>query len=503
MLTGLRNPPRVLRNLAAVYAATALNGALGLVSVPIGVRFLGVEGYGLFSLYTLMVGYVLMADFGVSKNLLAVLSRNRQKEEQLENLGTAFSLYCGLSLLWLLLIPLLLWLVPNVFFPVQAVHKGALQWLTVLAVGEFVVGVPQSMMQTACVAREDFRGYSRFTVGSGMLRNSILIAGAVVFRSPLGLAAAMFSRKLIELVLAYRLMGPIPGSVWRAFLPNRRALAMLSQSGTLSIAQILYSSLMTAGSYLINARFGLYWLGLYRVAFDLAGKISVLGNGIALVMFPKLTFALSHSKGRELVSRFARPALEASWMFYALLGACAAAVAPQLLQRMGIAQPGMVMLFTLLAVGLTLNCHALFTNEIIQALGRYRSNILVSVSGLGILVTAFLLLAPGMGAVAIGVSWILAAAATAGLADSIVLRSLGVDARERLVSGMKKTLSLAVCVGLLAALRTGASPWLLTGALGVLAGLLLHPALVLRLRMRSGDWHASGAPPSEAVEAAA
>lgn len=190
-------------------------------------------------------------------------------------------------------------------------------------------------------------------------------------------------------------------------------------------------------------------------------------------------------------------------MFYALLGACAAAVAPQLLQRMGIAQPGMVMLFTLLAVGLTLNCHALFTNEIIQALGRYRSNILVSVSGLGILVTAFLLLAPGMGAVAIGVSWILAAAATAGLADSIVLRSLGVDARERLVSGMKKTLSLAVCVGLLAALRTGASPWLLTGALGVLAGLLLHPALVLRLRMRSGDWHASGAPPSEAVEAAA
>jgi O-antigen/teichoic acid export membrane protein len=475
------------RSLVSVYLAVGVNGALGLLSVPIGLRYLGAEGYGLFSLYTLMVSYVLMADLGISKNLLALLSRHRDPESQLESLRTAAGLYSCLCVAWLALIPLLLWLVPSALFPVGAAHKSTLRWLTVLAIAEFVVGVPQSMAQTACLAREGFGQYSRFTMISGALRNSILIAGSVAFRSPLGLAAAIFLRKFIDLTLAYCIMGPVPWSVWRPRLPGRSAVAMLAQSGTLSIAQVLYSSVMAAGSYLVNAEFGLYWLGLYRVAFDLAGKVSVIVNGITLVLFPKLAYAFGSAGRRVAMSRIVRPALEASWTFCSTLGACAVIGAGWLLPRMGITQPEAIMLFVLLAIGLSINCHTLLTNEFIQASGRYRNSILVSLSALATIVMVFWALHRAMGPTAIGVAWIVAAVTAGGIADSVVLSSLGVGTRLQGISGMKKVLTFLICMSTLAwyfgfAIRQ--TPAL---AIGALLFLLIRQGKVLLRAMKSED----------------
>ncbi len=438
------------RSLLAVYAAIGVNGVLGLLSVPIGLRFLGAEGYGLFSLYTLMVSYVLMADFGISKNLLALLSRHRDPQDQHENLRTAFSLYCALAIAWLALIPLLLWLVPNALFPVQAVHKGTLKWLTVLAVAEFVAGVPQSMMQTSCLAREQFGRYSRFTMISGALRNLLLIAGSIVFRSPLALATAIFARKFIEVFLAYQVLGAIPRSVWRFRLPGRAAAAMLAQSGTLSIAQVLFSSVMAAGSFLVNRYFGLYSLGLYRVAFDLAGKVSVLVNGITLVLFPKLAQAFGNAGRRAVMARVILPALEASWTLYATLGASAVIAAEWLVPRLGIMQREAVTMVVLLAIGLSLNCHTALANEIVQATGRYRGCIWVSLAGLVTIAAVFVALAGVIGPAAIGVAWIVAAVVAGGIGDSIVLGFLGSSPRSQIVSGAQKILALLLCISTLA-----------------------------------------------------
>jgi O-antigen/teichoic acid export membrane protein len=437
---------RLGKSLLSVYCATAANGALGFLAVPIGLRCLGAEGYGLFSLYTLMVSYVLLADLGISKNLLALLSRHRQPQDQIEYLRTALSLYCCLCLGWLLLLPVLLWLVPSIVFPVAPAYRTILRWLTVLAIGEFVVGVPQSMLQTACVAREQFGRYSKYTVLSGLLRNSVLIGGFLAFHSVRALAAAMAARKVIDFCLAYRVMGTVPGLVWRPRFSVRPALAMLAQSGTLSVAQVLYSSLMGAGSYLVNAFFGLHWLGLYRVAFDLAGKVSVIANGVAVVLFPKLAHAFTSPARQKAIGAVVPQALETSWTFYSVLGACGVIGAPWVLPKIGIDQPETLTLFVLLAVGLSINCHTLVTNEIIQASGRYRKNILVSSSGLMLVVAVFLAFAGAIGPAAIGVAWIVATTGSGLIADWIVLNSLGVLPTAQFISGAKKLLILILCI---------------------------------------------------------
>lgn len=491
------------KSLFSVYAAVAGNGVLGLLAVPIGLRYLGIEGYGLFSLYTLMVSYILMTDLGVSKNLFALLSRHREPENQLEYMRTAFGLYCCLCMGWLLLMPLLLWLVPAVVFPVIPAHRSALRWLTVLAIGEFALGVPQSLMQTSCLAKEQFTGYSRYTLLSGVLRNAILIAGSIVFRSPQGLALAMFARKSIDVYLAYRLMGAVPREVWQPRFSIRPAVAMLRQSGTLSVAQVLYSSLMGAGSYLVNAFFGLHWLGLYRAAFDLAGKVSVIANGIALVLFPKLAYAFTNPIRRKAMGTILRPALEISWTFYSVLGSIAVIAAPWVLPRIGVPQPEALTLFVLLVIGLSLNCHTLVTNEIIQASGNYRQNILVSLSGLLLIASVFWVSTGRIGVAAIGVAWIVAAAGSGLVADGVVSHSLEIPSRTRIVSGTKKALITILCVSTLGPYFGFAPRQLSWWALSLLIILLIRECMALSRKRNGFDWIEVSAPSTEQQAAAA
>jgi O-antigen/teichoic acid export membrane protein len=465
------------RSLLWVYCANGLNGVVGVFSVPIGLHYLGTEGYGLFSLYCLVVSYVSLADLGISKNLLALLSRHEDAEDRIGLLRTGLGLYCCLCLGWLVVMPALLWLVSNVLFPMPPIYRSTLRWLTVLAVSEFAIGVPQSLLQTACVARQEFGRYSRFTLLSGLWRNGVLIAGAVAFGSPLGLGAAMLARKLVDLFLAYRVMGGLPVRTWRPRFQIRNGLSMLGQSSTLSAAQMLYSSLMSIGSYLVNAHFGLYWLGLYRAAFDLAGKVSFIANGIGLVLFPKLAHLFARSEQRTAASALLRTALEASWALYAALGALGAILAPWALPKIGIRQAEAVVLFQLLVVALSLNCHTLVSNEIVQATGRYGNNILVGLSGLVVIVGVFSATAATSGPAAIGIAWIAAAGTSGLMADAVVLTYVGVAKGAQAASAIKKA-ALLLVPGAALACRPGPIGW----APAVVALLALAPILIRDIR---------------------
>ena len=45
---------RMPHNLLSVYTAHAITGIVGVAVVPVAVRLLGIEGYGLLSIYTLL-----------------------------------------------------------------------------------------------------------------------------------------------------------------------------------------------------------------------------------------------------------------------------------------------------------------------------------------------------------------------------------------------------------------------------------------------------------------
>ena len=436
-------------NLLTVYAANGLNGVVSVIAIPVVVRLLGLSGYGLLSFYALMGSYILLADLGIGKNLLRLLAEPRDAEAKRRQVRVAAGLYVVLCLAWLGAAPFLLMLVPRYLFPVAHQYVAGLQWIVVLSIAEFALGIPASLMQTACVAEQRFDSYAAYTLLSGLLRSAALIGGALVFRSPEGVAAVLAARKVFELFVAGRLLGWLPAGAWRPIFELRSFRAMLGQSIALSASQVLTSTLMSIGSLFVNAAFGLHALGVYRAAYDLAGKIAFVSNGVTLVVFPKAAqyFGSASLKGAGPI--FAA-VLRASTSLYTCFAAAMVLAAPFMLPAIGLNDRATVRLFLLLVVALSLNAHSLIGNELMQAAGRYVRSICYSGSALATLTVLFASLKTAEGVMAIGWAWIGAALVSATIADALLLGLCGARRTDQISTVLVKLVATAGCLCLAA-----------------------------------------------------
>jgi len=436
---------RFPRSLLTVYAANGLNGVVSVIAIPVAVTLLGLSGYGLLSFYGVMASYILLADFGIGKNLLRLLASSRDAGSKQRHLRVAAGLYLILCCVWLAAAPLLVAVVPRYVFRVSPEYVAGLRSMVVLSLLEFALGIPASLMQTSCAAEQRFDAYSAYSFLSGLLRNAAIIAGALTFHSAVGVAAVLSLRKLPEFFLAGRIMGWLPSAAWRPVFEWRSFRAMLSQSIKLSVAQVLTSTLMGAGSVLVNAAFGLQAVGIYRAAYDMGGKIAFVSNGVTLVVFPKAAqyFGRGSLKGSGPVLG---PLLRASTLLYSAFAAAMVLAAPQLLPAMGLSNPATVKLFLLLAVALSLNAHSLIGNELIQAAGRYGRSIWFSGSALATLLILFAALSRAAGLMTIGWAWLGAAVLSAIVTDALLLDLCHAGAAQQAATALTKLAAVAGCL---------------------------------------------------------
>lgn len=467
---------RFPRNLLTVYAAHGINGVIAVLTIPIAVKLLGIPGYGLFSIYAVLVSYILLADFGVSKNLLRLLAETGRPETASRHIRVALGLYVLLSVVWFVFCPVLVIAIPRYVFPVPAESLGALRWMVFFCVVEFTLGVPASVMQTACVAGQRFQSYVRFSLASGLIRSAAILTGAFLFRSPLAIAAILAARKLVELPIAAGLLGRLPASAWRPLFDLGSFRTMLRQSVTLSAAQVTYSTALSIGSPLVNAAFGLQGLGLYRAAFDLAGKIAFVSNGITLVVFPKAVRRFAARAPGEDNASLLSSMLSSSVTLYACFAGGAVFLAPRVLPAIGLGDPWAIRLFIVLIVALSVNAHSLLSNELIQAFGRYGYSISFGACLLGVLTLVFLL-AQRAGLMAIGWAWLAAALVAACVADSLLLKACRSGAARRTAT-VGVTIAAALASSGLALTRLG----IVAAPVAVVCGFVLVALLVFTVR---------------------
>ena len=431
-----------------VYAAHGLIGVLGVIAIPVTLRLLGASGYGLLSIYTLLSACVLIADLGVGKNLLRLLSQAPDDEQRLHHIRVGLGLYVLLCAGWFATLPVLVIVVPRFLFPVPVEYLAGLRWMVVLAALEFALGVPASLMQTARVAAQRFDSYAGYSLATGLTRNGMMISAALIFGSPVAVAAALALRKLVDVLLAGKILGWLPRAAWRPIFNLRSFKGMLSQSVALSAALVLNATLMGIGSPLVNAEFGLRELGLYRAAFDLAGKIAFVSNGVTLVVFPRAARYFAMARDLRQAGTVFGVAVRCSSIAYLTFAACGIVAAPWVLPAIGLRDATTTSMFLLLIVGLSLNAHSLLANELVQAAGSYRYSIYLNLSALVTLVVLFKAM-PVPGVMAIGWAWIGAALVSAMMGDALVLSLCATGRSGQVGAALGKILATAACVGLL------------------------------------------------------
>ncbi|RYF40344.1 MAG: hypothetical protein EOO38_22045, partial [Cytophagaceae bacterium] len=108
--------PSFKKNLASVYTVNILNGVMGVLIIPFSLKLLGPEGYGLFSIYTVIASFISLLDIGIGKSLQRTLSIDDGGKTQDEKLADACGAYMLVMVVVAILLPAMLMLLPKYVF---------------------------------------------------------------------------------------------------------------------------------------------------------------------------------------------------------------------------------------------------------------------------------------------------------------------------------------------------------------------------------------------------
>lgn len=281
----------LVRNIGLSFAGQAVPILAAVVSVPILVRDLGVDRFGVLTIAWVVVGYFGVLDLGLGRALTQALAHRLGIDERFrgdEIIVAALLAMLGLSVIAALSVALVApWLASEVLrVPAALVDETRRSFLWLALSVPFVI--------TAAGLRGVLEAHQRFAAITAIR----IPASMAVYLAPL--AALPFTRNLGDIVavlLAARIANWLAlfllviGSGHRLWVaPEVAAIGRLLRYGlwttTSSIAGIF---LVTIDRFVISAVVSVGAVAYYATPFELASKVWFVSGAVATVMFPAFT----------------------------------------------------------------------------------------------------------------------------------------------------------------------------------------------------------------------
>lgn len=346
---------------------------IAVVTIPVLLRVLGTERFGLLTLAWLVTGYFSVFDLGLGRALTQVVSLRASADDEASLrsvVATGLLLMLGLGIVGAIVLAAIApWLVTRALNIPPDLQPEALTVFRYLA-----VSVPMVVGTSAC--RGVLEGLQRFRAIS-VIR---VMMGALTFLTPL--AILPFSKRLSVVVLAMVVVRAViwfvhlalcrravPGIAWRNRFDVAHVVPMLRLGSWMTVSNLVGPLLNYFDRFVISGMVSVAALTFYATPYELVSKTYVIPLAITGVLFPAFAACLMdppkvarlfHSGVTYiflllfpvlfLISSFAREVLTL-W-----LGADFAARGTHVLQ--------------LLALGIFVNSLALTPFSLLQATGR-------------------------------------------------------------------------------------------------------------------------------------
>ncbi len=300
----------VRTNVIANFAGKAWTSIMSLIFIPLYIKFLGIEAYGLIGIFVSLMVLFTVLDMGLSSTLsreLARLSTSYETTQESRDLVRTLELvYWGIGILISLsligLSPLLAhhW-IKTQGIPIETVQKSimimglivAVQWPVALYDGG-LVGLQRQVLLN----------------GLRMIIATIQHGGAV-------LALWLISPTIItyftwQIFVGITQVVLLAFFLWK-FLPvtHKKSVFQISllrknwrfAAGMMSIS-IMAIILTQADKIILSRMLPLAVFGYYTLAFNLANALSLLVNPVFSALFPKLSQLLMEKDNEKLVSEY-------------------------------------------------------------------------------------------------------------------------------------------------------------------------------------------------------
>lgn len=403
---------RLRFNIVANYAGSAWFVVLSLVFVPVYVKLLGVEAYGLIGFFTSLQILLAPLDLGFSAALTRELARVGDTQEEraraavlvrtLEAMQWAVAAVIGLGLIAL---------------------AGPIvrHWLAVTQVGGTNAASALALMGLAIAARWPSSLYSGALVG---LERQVLLSAVRSLFETLRVAGAaavlVLWRPSLEAFLYWQIGSTALGTlclrigVWRSLAPVRRprvdwgALRGIRRYAAgmagISVTTVVLTQIdKLVGSHVLS----LGAFGLYSLAWSAAAALAQLAAPLYTGYMPRLTRLVSASDQQALERAY----FDATFMMALVVVPIAVLLAvfaePVLLlwtRNAGIAA-GAAPILAVLVTGMAVNALSMIPGAILLGSGWTRLPLLFNVTAIIVLVPLIYVLATRLGATGVAIGW--------------------------------------------------------------------------------------------------
>jgi O-antigen/teichoic acid export membrane protein len=270
--------------------------AVGLVTIPLLIRGMGVERFGLLSLAWTLIGYLSLVDLGIGRALTKFVADKLGANEEHSIPSLAWTCLFLLFLLGFLGTAMIMisaqWLVSRVLKIPDQLQSETLQGMYILA-GSIPLVTVTSGLRGILDAQQKFR-----------LATLIRIPLSIFsFIGPL--LVLPFSNKLVSLfgvLLISRLIGAI-AHLWACFhtMPALRHAFALNRSlfgpvlkfgGWMTVSNVIGPLMFYMDRFLISSVLSVSAVAYYTVPFDFVSRLTIIPGAVVGVLFPAFAVSL-------------------------------------------------------------------------------------------------------------------------------------------------------------------------------------------------------------------
>ena len=294
-----QEPPSIRWNTVANYSGTACQAILGFLFVPLYIRYLGIESYGLVGFSVSLYAVLRLTDLGLSSTLSREFARYsilpESAAQMRDLLKTAQTVYWGISLLVGCLVVIVAPLIAKHWLNTGSLGVATVQKAVML------MGLTTALQGPTSLYIGGIFGLQRHVLGNGInVMLAVLRSGGVV------LALALLSPTIITFFacqLFFAVIGALgTGMVLWNILPNRdtpsRFQILLLRSvwrfaAGMSITSILWLLLSQLDKVILSKMLPLQMFGYYMVAVTAAAATSYLSAPLYISFLPRYTQLLA------------------------------------------------------------------------------------------------------------------------------------------------------------------------------------------------------------------
>ncbi len=295
----------VTRNVIWNFAGEGAPVVAAVVAVPLLIRYVGAERFGVLTIAWAMIGYFGLFDLGLGRTLTKFLAdalAGGRSDEAPYIFWTGTAMLLGVGVIGGTVAALLApWLVHDALKISATLQPESLSALYLLALSVPIVVIGTGLRGTlAALGRFDILNAVRIPASVAFMLGPVAV---VPFSSSVAwmVAVLILARLALGVVLGVYCFRLMPGLLGPRAPGTSMLSALLSFSGWITVSNLVAPIVTNAGRFAVGAMLSMTAVAWYSTPHDMVMRLQVIPSALEGVLFPAFAESFARNDGRALI----------------------------------------------------------------------------------------------------------------------------------------------------------------------------------------------------------